>query len=78
MLVWKIFWINCQKKKSICSLIAPLSEPAGILNRLQQVAVVEVAAAAARATRATRARRPKNTTVERAEIPAVSVLVGNV
>jgi len=59
-------------------LIAPLSEPAGILNRLQQVAVVEVAAAAARATRATRARRPKNTTVERAEIPAVSVLVGNV
>ena len=60
-------------------MIAPLSEPAGILNRLQQVAVVEVVEVeAARATRATRARRPKNTTVERAEIPAVSVLVGNV
>ena len=76
MLVWKIFWINCQKKKSICSLIAPLSEPAGILNRLQQVAVVEVVEVVV--ARATRARRPKNTTAERVEIPAVFVLVGNV
>jgi len=54
-----------------------LSEPAGLLNPRQQeaaavavVAVVEAAAA--------RATRPKNITVERAEIPAVSVLVGNV
>jgi len=54
-----------------------LSEPAGLLNPRQQgaaaVAVVAVVAAAA-----ARARRPKNITVERAEIPAVSVLVGNV
>jgi len=54
-----------------------LSEPAGLLNPRQQeaaavavVAVVEAAAVAGRATR--------KTTVERAEIPAVSVLVGNV
>ena len=54
-----------------------LSEPVGLLSRLQQEAVVAAVAAAA-VVAAVAGRATRKTTVERAEIPAVSVLVGNV
>ncbi len=56
-----------------------LSEPAGLLNRLQHVEVAaEAVAAVVEAATAKRPKRQKKHTAERVEIRAVFVLVGNV
>jgi hypothetical protein len=81
MLVWKIFWINFRKKKSICSWIAMLSEPAGLQNHRHLVEAVvvaiavEVAAAVEAVAIVTRAIRPRNTV---AAVAVAAVSVGSV